>query len=212
MSAMLSRYLKDFGDVKPIAAVPAMQMPADDVFSDFPEIADEPPVDVETERRNAYAEGHAAAAAELGEKHAIETQTLELVHQRELEEMKTRYDEQMAEVIAVRLADIAAGIADLVSAATANVIAPIISDAVAGKATLNLAEVLRDTILDGEAGSIAVKGPAHLFEQLKMALGGKGELLRHVENDDVDLIVELDDTVLVTRISAWSAGLKKVLE
>lgn len=209
---MLSRYLKDFGDVKPIAAAPDIDISADDSFGHFPEIAAEPAVDIEAERRNAYADGHAAATAELGEQHAIETQTLELVHQRELDEMKVRYDEQMAEVIAGRLADIAIEIADLVSAATASVIAPVMSGAVAEKATANLAEVLRDSILDGDAGPVVVKGPAHLFEQLKNALGAKGGLLRHVENDDVDLIVELDDSVLVTRISAWSASLKKVLE
>lgn len=211
MSAMLSRYLKDFGDIKPVMPIIESDGLADDAFG-FSAIAEEPPVDVEAVRHQAYGEGHAAAAAELIEKHAIETQTLELVHQREIEEMRAKYDEEIAAVIAGRLVQIASEVADLVSAATAQAIAPVITDAIAEKATVSLAALLRESLVDGVASQVVVKGPVQLFELLRSELGEKAGLLRHQETDDIDLAIEIDGSVLVTRISAWSASLKKVLE
>src|SRR5262245_27273121 len=64
MSPTLSRYLKDFSAQvpPPPSAIPDIsfeEMPA------FPEVPPEPPVDVEAERREAYAQGHEAATQEL---------------------------------------------------------------------------------------------------------------------------------------------------
>jgi hypothetical protein len=212
MSAMLSRYLKDFSDIKPVAPAPEPMDFADDTFGGFADIAEEPVVDLEAEKRGAYAEGHAAATAELSEKHAVEMQTLELIHQREFEELKAKYEEELAALIAARLSNIAFDVADLVSAAAVKAVAPVVTEAVAEDAVKSLAALLREAILDGAAGPVVVKGPAKLFALLEKALGEKPGLLRHLETDDVDLAVEVDGSVLVTRISAWSASLKKVLE
>ena len=212
MSAMLSRYLKDFSDIKPVAPAPEPMAFADDAFGGFAAIAEEPVLDIDAERRAAYAEGYAAAAAELSEKHAIEVQTIELVHQREIEELKAKYEDELAADLAERLSNIASEVADLVSAATIKAVAPVISGAIAEEAVSSLATLLREAVLDGAAGPIVVKGPASLFALLEKALGEKTGLLRHLETDDVDLSVEVDGSVLVTRISAWSASLKKVLE
>ena len=75
-----------------------------------------------------------------------------------------------------------------------------------------LATLLRETILEGVPDSITVKGPVRLFQSLQAEMGERQNLLRHQQTDDVDLAVEIDDSVLVTRISAWSASLRKVLE
>ncbi|MGO6903466.1 hypothetical protein ACCS96_24665, partial [Rhizobium ruizarguesonis] len=88
MSIALSRYLKDFGE--PESSAPILDM--DDFGGDaFPEMPSEPAVDIEAERREAYAEGHAAATAELTDKFELEARTLSEVHARELEELKLRY-------------------------------------------------------------------------------------------------------------------------
>lgn len=209
---MLSRYLKDFSDIKPIAPAPEPMDFADDAFGGFPEIAEEPVVDVEAERRAAHAEGQAAAIAELTDKHAIEMQTIELIHQREIDELKAKYEQELASLVAARLSGIAFEVADLVSAAAVKAVAPVISGGIAEEAVTSLAALLREAILDGAAGPVVVRGPASLFALLEKAMGENPGLLRHLETDDVDLAVEVDGSVLVTRISAWSASLKKVLE
>lgn len=209
MSISLSRYLKDFGEPEPSA--PMIDM--DDFAGDgFPEISSEPAIDVEAERREAYVRGHAAATAELTEKYELETQMLTEVHTREIEELKLRYEVEAASVIASRIHDIAEEVAALVSAGAAAVIAPVMTEALAAKATESLAALLRDAILEGAAAPIVVRGPARLFDRLKAELGEHADAVRHFETDDIDLAVEIDESVIVTRMSAWAASLKKVLE
>ncbi|MDR9775542.1 hypothetical protein RJJ65_23360 [Rhizobium hidalgonense] len=209
MSITLSRYLKDFGEPEPSA--PIIEM--DDFGGDgFPEMPSEPAIDVEAERRDAYAQGHAAATADLTEKHEREAQTLAEVHARELEELKLRYEVEAAAIIASRVRDIAEEVAQLVSAGAAIAIAPVMSEALAAKTAESLAVLLREAILEGAAGPILVRGPTRLFDLLKAELGEHAGSVRHLETDDIDLAVEIGESVIVTRMSAWAASLKKVLE
>ncbi|OWV72058.1 hypothetical protein ATY77_11020 [Rhizobium sp. R634] len=209
MSISLSRYLKDFGEPES----PAPIIDVDDFAgAGFPEMPSEPVIDVEAERREAYAEGHAAATAELTEKYELEARALAEAHARELEELKLRYEVEAAAVIASRIRDIAEEVAELVSAGAAAAIAPVMTDALAVKAAENLAALLRDAILEGAAGPIVVRGPTPLFDWLKAELGEHATAVRHVETDDIDLAVEIGESVIVTRMSAWAASLKKVLE
>jgi hypothetical protein len=132
VSALLSRYLKDFGE--PATAIPAVE--TDDFANDFGGYADitaEPEVDVEAERQSAHAAGHAEATAALTEKYELEAQTVALVHQREIEELRDRYEVEAAELIATRLETIATEVAEIVSAATAKVLAPVMTDVSSGK-------------------------------------------------------------------------------
>ncbi|MDR9807596.1 hypothetical protein [Rhizobium hidalgonense] len=209
MSITLSRYLKDFGEPEPLA--PIIEM--DDFGSDgFPEMPSEPAIDVEAERRDAYAQGHAAATADLTERYEREAQMLAEVHARELEELKLRYEVEAAAIIASRVRDIAEEVAQLVSAGAAIAIAPVMTDALAAKAAESLAVLLREAILEGAAGPILVRGPTRLFDLLKAELGEHAGAVRHLETDDIDLAVEIGESVIVTRMSAWAASLKKVLE
>jgi hypothetical protein len=214
MSAVLSRYLKDFGETKPAEPAIDLNSFAGDSYGGLPDTLEkEPPaIDVESERRQAYSEGHAAATAELTEKYELEAQAVALVHQREIEELAAKHEEEMVGAIARRLDAIAAEVANLVSAATAKAIAPVLTEVLAVQAVSSLATLLREAILEGAPGSVTVKGPASLFELLKAEMGERQNLLGHQESDDVDLAIEIEDSILVTRISAWSASLKKVLE
>ncbi|MBX5200871.1 hypothetical protein [Rhizobium sp. NZLR1] len=209
MSITLSRYLKDFGEPEPSAPI----IDIDDFGGDgFPEMPSEPPIDVEAERREAYAQGHAAATADLTEKFQAEARALAEVHAREFEELKLRYEVEAAAVIGSRIRDIAEEVAQLVSAGAAVALAPVMTEALAAKAAESLAVLLRDAILEGAAGPIVMRGPTRLFELLTAELGEHAGAVRHVETDDIDLAVEIGESVIVTRMSAWAASLKKVLE
>ncbi|GAA3060497.1 hypothetical protein GCM10010520_06070 [Rhizobium viscosum] len=212
MSIMLSRYLKDFGEPSPSAPIIDVDDFSAETASAFAELPKEPEIDVEAERREAYSEGFTAATVELTEKYEDEAQTAAEAHAREIEELKLRYEIEAAAVIASRIRDMAEEIATLVSEVTAAAITPIMTEALAKKATENLAVLLREAILDGAAAPIVVRGPAKLFDILKDELGEHAALVRHNEADEVDLAAEIGETVLVTRISAWAASLKKVSE
>ncbi|NLS18079.1 hypothetical protein HGP16_16070 [Rhizobium sp. P40RR-XXII] len=210
MSLALSRYLKDF------SAEQAPPPPAEDAafahLMEFPESPVEPPVDIEAERRAAYAEGHEAATQELSQKHQAELDTMAVSFQAEKEALRTRYEEQAAENIAAGVTRMATMLGQAISAETAAILAPIMTETLTAKAVADLADLVRAAILDGSAGSISVSGPHRLFEALHAHLGADGALLRHVETQDVDLTVTIGESVLVTRMSAWAASLKEILK
>lgn len=213
MSIMLSRYLKDFGEPEsPPPMIEVGDFLNDDISSPFADMPEQEEVDVEAERREAYAEGHSAATTELTEKYELEAQATATAHLSEIEDLKLRYEVEAATVIASRLQDIAEEVARIVSAAAAAALAPVMTDVLTEKAVLDLATLLRQTILDGDAGQIVVRGPASLFEILRTELGEHAASVRHLETDDIDLAVDIGESVLVTRMSAWAASLKKVLE
>lgn len=210
MSALLSR-LKDFGEPV-VVAPPVIESSFSDDFGGLEDIAFEPVVDVEAERRDANAEGQAKAKAELTEQYELEAKTVAEIHQREIDELRNRYESELAALIAEKITAISAEVADLVSATVARTLAPVLTDVLSQKAAVELAAALREAILEGEAGTITIKGPSSLFNIVKSTLGETASLLRHQETDDVDLSVEFGEAVLVTRMSAWAASVKKVLE
>jgi hypothetical protein len=206
----LSRYLKDFSaEQAPVSAI------SDMVFAEpaeFSESAVEPPVDIEAERRAAYAEGHEAATQELSEKHQAALEAATESFRVEMDTLRIRYEEQAAERIASDMTRIATMLGQAISAEAAAVLAPIMTETLTTKAVADLADLVRAAILDGGAGPISVSGPHHLFEALQANLGEEAALLRHIEAEDVDLTVTIGESVLVTRMSAWAASLREILK
>lgn len=210
MSLTLSRYLKDFS----VEQVPPVDLP-DTIFAEpteFLESAVEPPIDVEAERRAAYAEGHEAATLELSQKHQAELNAMSESFRAETDALRVRYEEQAAERIAADMTQIATMLGQAISAEAASVLAPILTETLTNKAVADLADLVKAAILDGSVGTISVSGPRHLFEVLQAHLGEEATVLRHVEAQDVDLTVTIGESVLVTRMSAWAASLKEILK
>ncbi|TXI07602.1 MAG: hypothetical protein E6Q76_08290 [Rhizobium sp.] len=210
MSLALSRYLKDFSaEQAPPPQVEDMGF-AEPV--DFLETPAEPPVDIEAERRAAYAEGHEAATQDLTQKHQAELDAMAESFRAEMESLRIRYEEQAAEKIAADMTRIATLLGQAISAEAASILAPVMTETLTARAVADLADLIKAAILDGGVGPISVSGPRHLFETLHAQLGEDGSLLRHIEAQDVDLTVTIGESVLVTRMSAWAASLKEILK
>lgn len=210
MSLVLSRYLKDFSaEQAPSSDVVDMAFGEMDVVPDSPV---EPSVDIEAERREAYAEGHEAATQELSEKHQAELEAMAGSFRSEIDALRARYEEQAAERIAADMTRMATMLGQAISAEAAAALAPIMTETLTASAVADLADLVKAAILDGSAGPIVVSGPHHLFEALHAHLDDDGALLRHVEAPDVDLAVTIGDSVLVTRMSAWAASLREILK
>lgn len=215
MSMPLAHYLKDFSAPAsaPSSAIGGDFSAVDDVSfdSDFGNLPEAEPIDVEAERRAAYAEGYETASAELGDRHAAERAALKVAHDEAMAALEARLMGETARRLADGLDRVAADIALAVSERAADALAPFLSQEVAAKAVTDLADLLKTAITEGEAGTITLKGPRALFDLLLARMPEATGVLRHVEADDLDLSAELDGTVLVTRISAFAASLKKVL-
>ncbi|MBB4064131.1 hypothetical protein [Gellertiella hungarica] len=217
MSSLLARYLKDFGEPQAHHAAP--QLPdfgeTAPLAADAPDFADFPQPeapDPDLIRQEAYAEGYETASAELGVRHAEEMEALRQAHAEELAAIRQSLERDAATAISEGLKNIAHTVADRISEELALCLAPVLQEEIARKSVTAMAGMVREAILEGEAGAIIVKGPLSLFNILATELGEDASLLRHVEAADLDLSVEMAGSVLVTRMSAFAASLKKVLE
>jgi hypothetical protein len=209
MTAPLSRYLKDFSSPPPMPASPE---PEDfgPTFS-FELDPPEPAIDIEAERTAAFAEGKAAGEAEMRTAWDAEREAREAQHARTQETLRARLEGDALIRLETMLRDTVDRLADRVCEQVAPVLAPILEEAIAARAVEELARCVKDALLAEKAAQITVRGPASLFEQFRVALGEDAPDLQHKEADDLDISIELNDAVLVTRLSAWAGSLKKVL-
>ena len=216
MSVQLARYLKDFG-APPRARTPTfpsqthMQGQGGMATEAFAMPVVEPPVDVEAERAEAFADGRAEAEMELFKKHEADMAALKEAHKAELETLKARYEQDYAAALAERFSTLTGEVADLVAAQAAHVLAPVMSQILTKGAVADLARMIAEGLQGDEGITITVKGPSNLFEQLQSHFAEPAPVFRHVEMQDVDLTVEFGETVLVTRMAAWADTVRKVL-
>ena len=210
MTISLAHYLRDFSEPQPVHMPGGLPDAFDgDALLPLPE--PEAP-DPEAIRAQAHAEGHQAGLEEAEARFAAEREELAAAHRREIEALTGAHDARSAELIVEKINEMSAALAEAISQQTAAILAPLLSAAVAAKAVADMASLIRTAMEEGEVASILVRGPASLFAVLEDRMGGEAGLLRHIESPDLDLTVEIDGSVLVTRISAWAASVKKVLE
>ncbi|KJF66871.1 hypothetical protein [Rhizobium nepotum] len=216
MSASIARYLKDFGDVQPAGLVFGDPLADADGVSDFADgtagFDEFQTVDVESEKQAAYDRGHADATREITDKMQAEREELQAAHAAELEGLRSVYLEEIAVFLSLRLREGIDAIATNLSEQTAAILAPVLTEELSLKAVSALADVVRASMPDGEAVTLVVKGPKDLFEQLKTQPGFEEETMKFTETADIDLSIELGESVFVTRMSAWASSLRKVMK
>lgn len=217
MSASISRYLKDFSPPKAdLSLLPPKYFPDLDgdlsgqgVFS--MKQPPQPQIDIDAERRDAFARGRSEAEREQMAMRASELSALETRHAAELEAMRVRCENEIAAMIYDRFSDMGSQLAAMLSDQTARVLAPVMDDVLREKSVADLAKMIKHSIGAGEGCKITVKGPTALFETLKRHLDDETMIFRHQEAIDTDLSVEFGDSILVTRMAAWADTVGKVL-
>lgn len=213
MSASLARFLKDFSEPTPPPA-----MPGESVF-DFsatsaPEfdLPPEPEIDLEEERREAFEEGRMAMRSELEAQHAEEIEALSQAQAAAEEELKARLEAEMASQLAAKMAEMEQRILEQLSAGVINTLMPILDEQMAKQAVDALADTIKSAFHDEEGVELVLRGPQSLATPLEEALGAAGFKLRFVETDDLDITVEKEETVFMTRLSAWSHSVEELLK
>ncbi|MCV9998737.1 hypothetical protein OE766_10800 [Pararhizobium sp. YC-54] len=217
MSASISRYLKDFSAPKvDLSLVPPRyfpdlddDFPAEGTFAMKPQV--QPQIDIDAERREAFAQGRREAESEQLALHQAEIAALNARHAAELEAMRVRCDNEIAAMIHDRFSDMGSQLVTMLSDQTARVLAPVMDGVLLQKSIADLARMITLSIGSGEGVKIVVKGPATLFAALKHHLDDETLIFRHQETADIDLSVEFSDSILVTRMAAWADTVGKVL-
>ena len=218
MGMPLTHYLKDFSAPPPQSGSTldleygdlGEADPFDVDFPTLPEPVPEP-VDVEAERQQAYADGYKAAEQALRDAFDAERQALEVEHAAALSQLETRLRQEAGSLFAEQFEALSRSLSLAISEHVAEALAPFLEEQVATKAVADLADLISGTLAAGEAAAITVRGPKALFDMLCEHLPEHAGALRHVEAADLDLQAEINDAVLVTRLSPFVASLKKVL-
>jgi hypothetical protein len=213
MNAMLTKYLKDFSAPQPARPV------GNDILSSLAgaPLADmnfaaepEPQVDIEAERREAHEEGYREAAAFLAEQHAEEIETLRQAHAFQLQGLADAHESETIWMIHTRFHEMTETISQTIAEQTLQVLLPVFEEEVCRRAIAQLAELVRGALSESSVSTVVVRGPERLYVRLKPLLEIDGMQTRFVESTAVDISVEVNDTVLVTRLANWAQALSEV--
>lgn len=99
------------------------------------------------------------------------------------------------------LADLEQRIAEQV----ARCLKPVLTDGIRLRTVEQLSSTLNDLLRKGEYVAISISGPEDLLAAVKARLGAQHAGLTFAPSDSADLVVSADETILETRIAAWSA-------
>lgn len=205
MTASLVRFLPDF-EVASLPPIPVSPGTA-------PQSAEpaEPAIDLEAERARARAEGEAAARAELTREHAAEREAVENRHAAELAALRAELESLAAQTVPQAVTARTAELADLVAGDVAQVLAPLIDDAISARILAELSGEIRAALELDNAGQITLTGPEGLMSALRDKIGADDGRLTIRHADHVDIEVEIDRTRFETRLAAWAKALQECL-
>jgi hypothetical protein len=214
MNAML-KYLKDFSVPESTALVESsiLSSLAGSPLPDMSFLSEpEPEIDLEAERQQAFDEGYDKARLELEEHFAGQLAAIANDHDQEIRAMEERHDTEVMRVIHARFFDMTVAISQSVADQTLQALLPIIDADVARRSVVALADAVRKAMTEEKAADVLVRGPMRLYEMLKPKFDERGIACRHVEAETVDILVEINETVLTTRLGVWAQSLAEVME
>ncbi|MFZ5673465.1 MAG: hypothetical protein ACOZAM_10940 [Pseudomonadota bacterium] len=96
-----------------------------------------------------------------------------------------------------------------IAAVTARLLEPFIISEARRKILVELQQTLAELLTDPEAATLRIEGPGDLLAMLREGLGSKDNLVTFQVSDRPDIHVETGNTVIETRLSAWTARLKE---
>ncbi|NTJ41351.1 hypothetical protein G6L28_01905 [Agrobacterium larrymoorei] len=210
MSQPLARYLKDFSQFIPPeepGASTSADFPSADFDSDWLSEPEEA-VDLEEEKRKAFSEGEEAGRQAAGNMHAEELERLRVLHADELSRMKARYEEEIAGHLATSVISMKQMISQQVDTVCVRLFVSITEEQLARKAAADLAAQIIREIEGGFAGIIKVQGPETLISTMRMKLEGVENPIDYDVTNDIDIQVQLDNSVMMTRLSEFFQSIR----
>lgn len=128
-----------------------------------------------------------------------------------LAEERQLWARQQGDVLARTLGDGLTRIEAEIAEVTARLLEPFILAEARRKTLVELQETLRDMLADPETATLRIEGPADLLAALREGIGSKDNLVTFQVSDRPDIHVETGNTVIQTRLGAWTARLKEAM-
>lgn len=209
MSAALVRFLPDF-ELSGVRPPPRVEVSTHQPGSQPVETPDLDAIR-QAARSLGSREARAEVEAELGEHHAAALAEIEERHQAELDALRLELSALAAEALPAAVSARADGIADGLADDIAAVIRPLLDQALADRMVAALADEIREACMIDTQTEVEVSGPAAMLEALGKLLADSHPEMTLTESESPDLVVTMDYTRWTTRLDAWAASLKEAL-
>ncbi|UUP16819.1 hypothetical protein [Nitratireductor thuwali] len=215
MSAIaLADALTDFGSGQVLpqrrkadftAAGTAVQQPAASVPEPKP-----------TESRKELEAGIAEAEAKAEERVRLEYEALLAgerdKHEAETQLLKAQLGEEAAVLIGARFEALEQQVVSLTSSVAARILGVALTEDLQRRSIDELARIVSQALADSEAVNVRVRGTPLMCEALRGKIGDNANRVTFADGPDMDLTVQLDETLLETRLAEWSNALAEVFE
>jgi hypothetical protein len=172
---------------------------------------DKPEPDIETLLAEERARAEKTVTEKLAAEHEAALAALREAHAAQIAEIERRHGEEAGARIEAALGEIEARVAETVTGTVARILGPIVSEEVLKRSIDELAVAIGEALEDADAVTIRVSGPSSLFAALAEKLGEKSKHLRHREADGIDLTVDVNGSLIETRLTEWQAIVNEVL-
>jgi hypothetical protein len=172
---------------------------------------DKPEPDIETLLAEERARTEKTVTEKLAAEHEAALAALSEAHAAQIAEIEHRHGEEAGARIEAALGEIEARVAETVTGTVARILGPIVSEEVLKRSIDELAVAIGEALEDADAVTIRVSGPSSLFAALAGKLGEKSKHLRHREADGIDLTVDVNGSLIETRLTEWQAIVNEVL-
>lgn len=205
MSGALAKYLKDFSQFTPPEPPPVsfeIDTPVASFESDWmpePEVT----VDLEEIKSTAFAEGEEAGKREQLMVQEKELDALRAAHEEEMEAMRARYEDEIATHLATAVTSMKQEIAGNVESACLRLFSTVMERELAITAATDISAQITREIQEGFAGTIRITGPDRMLQQIRDTLGHVENQVDYDVSDDIDIKVQLDNSVLMTRLAEF---------
>lgn len=204
MSLAFAQYLEDFGS--------SSDLPQLTMIPEIPKIEEAPPaqapIDIEAEKAAAYQAGYSAASQALANDHAAQMENLVQAHKDELADKEAEIYTQISQ-------DLMGGLASQIDRATSEIksevsaiLMQIIEEDLAQRSIEKLDEIIKKTLKDNPGSKIEISGPDKLLTKIKLSLGEEFDHINLTEAQNTDLSVEIDQSILKTRLFEWQKNLE----
>lgn len=131
--------------------------------------------------------------------------------EKKLEEARKAWVTETGEVLSMRLDTALQDMHHVLADHFAQVLLPIVEDAVKQEAVRKIAGAIRATVASDWNGPLQVEGPADLLTALKHSLGETAPVLDCQETSGAEVTVKVNDTTLKTQLTAWGETVTRIL-
>jgi hypothetical protein len=177
----------------------------------FPDGSALPEADPRDIVRDAVEEAKAELTARLTEEHAAAMEEERGRHASELDALNRQFGEVLGAALTAEMSSVEENVTGIVTAVAARILGPLLTASLQARMVASLAAAIGDAMADAENIRVKVSGSPALYEALCAAAGDKAAFFDFTESATTDLTVRIDDKLIETRLSEWSAAMEEVL-